>query len=136
MSRRWFFLTPAAPLRRLPSDIHNKRTKPRHKRDQSPLEAVLILTSVFDRRDHEADGLQELDFETQWLNDLGRVCGVLDGLDVQYERARLAPLVGAKEHAKDHQKVGTALPVQEAERRAARFRELLEHLATKAPRQI
>ena len=37
-----------------------------------------------------------VDFETQWLNDLGRVCHLLDGLGVQYEKARLAPLVGAK----------------------------------------
>jgi hypothetical protein len=77
-----------------------------------------------------------VDFETQWLNDLGRVCSLLDGLGVQYERARLAPLVGGKEHTKDHQKIGTALPAQESEQRAARFRELLEHLATKAPRRI
>jgi hypothetical protein len=80
--------------------------------------------------------VQVVDFETRWLNDLGRVCGLLDGLGVQYERARLAPLVGAKEHTKDHQKIGTALPTQEAEQRAARFRELLEHLATKAPRRL
>jgi hypothetical protein len=77
-----------------------------------------------------------VDFETQWLNDLERVCGLLDELGVQYERARLAPLVGAKEHTKDHQKIGTGLPAQEAEQRAARFRELLEHLATKAPQRI
>lgn len=80
--------------------------------------------------------VQVVDFQTGWLNDLERVCNLFDGLGVQYDRARLAPLVGAKEHTKDHQKIGTALPAEEAEQKADRFRELLLHLATKAPRRI
>jgi hypothetical protein len=70
-----------------------------------------------------------IDFETGWLNDLGRVCGLLEELGVPYERARLAPLVGAKEHTKDHQKIGAALPAQEAGQKAERFRLLLESRA-------
>jgi hypothetical protein len=77
-----------------------------------------------------------IDFETGWLNDLGRVCGLLEELGVQYERARLAPLVGAKEHTKDHQKTGAALPAQEADQKADRFRQLLEDLGTKAQPRI
>ena len=50
-------------------------------------------------------------------------CAVLlDKLGVQYDKALLAPVVGAKEHTKEHQKIGAALPAQEAEQKAARFR--------------
>jgi hypothetical protein len=66
-----------------------------------------------------------IDFETRWLNDLGRVCGLFDALGLPYNRARLAPLVGAKEHTKDDQKIGAMLPAAAAEQKAARFRELL-----------
>jgi hypothetical protein len=69
--------------------------------------------------------VQVVDFRTEWLNDLERVCSLLDGLGVQYDRARLASVVGAKEHTKDHQKIGTALPAEEAEQKDGRFRELL-----------
>jgi hypothetical protein len=75
-----------------------------------------------------------IEFETGWLNDLGRVCNLLEGLGVQYEKARLAPVVGAKEHTKDHQKIGAMLAPEEAQQKAARFRQLLEHLGTKASR--
>ena len=34
-----------------------------------------------------------IDFETGWLNDLDRVCDLLDKLGVQYDRALLAPVV-------------------------------------------
>lgn len=74
-----------------------------------------------------------IDFETGWLNDLDRVYGLLDRLGVQYERARLAPLVGAKEHTKTHQKVGAPLPPKEAEQKAARFLRLLAQWEPTAP---
>lgn len=80
--------------------------------------------------------IQVVDFQTRWLNDLERVCRLLDGLGVQYDRARLAAVVGAKEHTKDHQKIGAALSAQEAEQKDGCFRELLQHLATKTPRRI
>jgi hypothetical protein len=67
-----------------------------------------------------------IDFETSWLNDLGRVCGLLDDLGVRYDRSLLEPLVGAREHTKDDQKVSASLPPEEAQARAARFRELIE----------
>ncbi|HEV2700138.1 MAG TPA: hypothetical protein VGV09_00800, partial [Steroidobacteraceae bacterium] len=41
-----------------------------------------------------------IDFETDWLNDRSRVYSLLDGLGMQYETAQLAPLIGAREHAK------------------------------------
>jgi hypothetical protein len=73
-----------------------------------------------------------IDFETGWLNDLDRVYGLMDGLGLQYDRDRLAPLVGARVHTKAHQKVGGALPVEEAEQKAARFEQLLERLQSAA----
>jgi hypothetical protein len=76
-----------------------------------------------------------IDFETGWLNDLGRVCSLLDALGVRYETALLAPVIGAKEHTKAHQKIGAMLPAQEAEQKAVRFGELLEQLGTQAPRR-
>jgi hypothetical protein len=76
--------------------------------------------------------VQVIDFETRWLNDLGRVCGLLDQLGMPYERAPLALLVGTREHTKDHQKIGAALAAEEAEQKAGRFRQLLEQLGTKA----
>jgi hypothetical protein len=75
-----------------------------------------------------------IDFETGWLNDLERVCRLLDGLDVRYETARLASLVGAKEHTKAHQKIGAMLAAEEAEHKAGRFLQLLEQLGMKASR--
>ena len=77
-----------------------------------------------------------IDFETGWLNDLARVCSLLDGLGMQYERARLAPLVGAREHTKEHQKTGTALAPEEAQRKAARFLLLLEQRGARTPRPL
>jgi hypothetical protein len=72
--------------------------------------------------------IRVIDFETEWLNDLDRVYSLMDGLGVQYDRARLAPLVGARVHTKAHQKIGGALPAQEAQQKADRFQQLLEHL--------
>ncbi len=66
-----------------------------------------------------------IDFETHWLNDLDRVCGLFDGLGLQYDKTLLAPLVGSKENTREHQKVG-ALPPQEALQMAARFLQLLK----------
>jgi len=77
-----------------------------------------------------------VDFETGWLNDLDRVYDLLDGLGVQYERARLAPLVGAREHTKTHQKVGTPLSEKEAELKAARFLRMLEQRSQAAPASL
>ena len=70
-----------------------------------------------------------VDFETKWLNDLGRVCSLLDQLGLQYDTARLATLIGTREHTKDWQKIDDPLPAQEAEQKAERFRQLLEKLA-------
>jgi hypothetical protein len=62
------------------------------------------------------------------------VCTLLDRLGVQYERARLAQLVGAREHTKAHQKIDAALPTEEALQKAARFLQLLAELGKLAPR--
>jgi len=75
-----------------------------------------------------------IDFETRWLNDLGRVCSLMEQLGVQYEKTRLAALIGAREHTKERQKVRTALPAEEAEHKAYRFRELLERVAPNGSR--
>jgi hypothetical protein len=64
-------------------------------------------------------------FETQWLNELERVCGLFDGLGLKYDKALLQPVVGSKENTREHQKVG-ALPPQEAVQMAARFLQLLK----------
>jgi hypothetical protein len=70
-----------------------------------------------------------IDFETGWLNDLDRVYSLMDGLGVQYDRARLAPLVGARAHTNAHQKIAGALAAEEAQQKAERFLQLLEQLA-------
>jgi hypothetical protein len=75
-----------------------------------------------------------IDFETRWLNDLGRVCSLMEELCVQYETARLAALIGAREHTKERQKVRAALPAEEAEHKAYRFQQLLERVAPKGAR--
>jgi hypothetical protein len=71
-----------------------------------------------------------IDFETGWLNDLGRVCSLLEELGIRYERSRLEPLVGAREHTKDQQKICAALQPEEAQEKAARFRQFLEDRKT------
>ena len=75
-----------------------------------------------------------IDFETRWLNDLGRVCSLMEQLGVQYEKARLAALMGVREHIKQPQKIRTALSAEEAEHKAYCFRQLLERVAPKVPR--
>jgi hypothetical protein len=75
-----------------------------------------------------------VDFETRWLNDLGRVCSLMEQLGVQYEKARLAPLIGVREHTKEGEEICTALPAEEADHKAYCFRQLLKRLAPKAPR--
>ena len=75
-----------------------------------------------------------IDFETRWLNDLRRVCSLMEQLGVQYEKARLAALIGVREHTKESQKVGTALPAEEAQHKASCFQQLLERVAPRASR--
>jgi hypothetical protein len=77
--------------------------------------------------------IKVIDFETAWLNDFERVYSLMEGLGVQYDRARLEPLVGARVHTKAHQKTGSTLPARETEHKAARFLELLEHLKPAPP---
>jgi hypothetical protein len=67
-------------------------------------------------------------FQTEWLNDAQKMRELLDTLRVEYEAAAIATMIGHKEHTKDDQKIGCALPADVAERMACRFRELLESL--------
>jgi hypothetical protein len=72
-------------------------------------------------------------FQTEWLNDALRMCDLLDDLGVEYDTAVIAEMIGLKEHTKDDQKIGSALPTDVAEQMAGRFRKLLERLATSPP---
>ena len=69
-----------------------------------------------------------IDFETRWLNDPERVCCLMEQLGLQYDKNRLAALIGVREHTKESQKIRAALRAEEAKDRAYRFRQLLERL--------
>jgi hypothetical protein len=73
-------------------------------------------------------------FQTEWLNDALRMCDLLDDLGVEYDTAVIAAMIGLKEHTKDDQKIGSALPADVAEQMADRFRKLLERLEKDPPR--
>jgi hypothetical protein len=66
-----------------------------------------------------------VDFKTEWLSDLTRARGLLDELGVQYDAERLAQAIGTKANTKDHQKIGAALPAEEAQQKTERFQALL-----------
>jgi hypothetical protein len=72
--------------------------------------------------------VQCIRFETQWLNDANKVCELLDGLGIPYERPLIEAKVGLKEHTKDHIKTGVVLAAGQAREMAARFSALLERL--------
>jgi hypothetical protein len=73
-------------------------------------------------------GVDMVRFETDWLGDKIKVFELLDRLGIRYERSRLETMVGGKEHTKDHQKTGHALPNGKAGEMAARFQQLLARL--------
>jgi hypothetical protein len=64
-------------------------------------------------------------FETRWLNDLPRICLLLDELGIEYERSPIERMIGTREHTKESQKIGTALPAGKGAQMASRFEELL-----------
>ncbi len=73
-------------------------------------------------------------FQTEWLNDALRMCDLLDDLGVEYDTAVIAAMIGLKEHTKDDQKIGSALPADVSEQMADRFRKLLESFEKDPPR--
>jgi hypothetical protein len=81
----------------------------------------------------EMPAVKIIDFETRWLNDLGRVCSLFDELGLEYDMSALAAVVGAREHTKDQQKIGAALSAEEAGRKTYRFRRLLERMGMTGP---
>jgi hypothetical protein len=71
--------------------------------------------------------------QTEWLNDPLRMCDLLEDLGVEYDTAVIEAMIGIKEHTKDDQKIGSALPAEVAEEMASRFRKLLERLGKDSP---
>jgi hypothetical protein len=69
--------------------------------------------------------LRVVRFETEWLNDVAKVFELLDGLGVKFDRQATAAKVGIREHDKEHQKQGPALPAAQAEEMHSRFLVLL-----------
>jgi hypothetical protein len=67
-------------------------------------------------------------FETRWLNDLDRVCGLLDSLGMAYERSAIDAVVGRREHAKEHEKNPMDLCGDQLAGMELKFRKLLESL--------
>lgn len=74
-----------------------------------------------------------VDFETRWLNDIEHVANLFDLLGLEYDSVQLAKRVGVKEHTKHRQKVGAALPPEEAAWRASQFKELLAQMFSTRP---
>jgi hypothetical protein len=72
--------------------------------------------------------LRMVRFETQWLNQLPRVLGLLEAVGVEYPRAAIEAVVGLKENRKEHQKLVVALPDPLADQMDSRFRALLGRL--------
>jgi len=64
-------------------------------------------------------------FETDWLNDAGKVFELLDDLGLDYDRQTVAARVGIREHDKEHQKISPALPSTQAQEMHSRYRQLL-----------
>jgi len=67
-------------------------------------------------------------FETDWFNDANKVFELFDALDMRYERPPIEAVIGKREHTKSHQKIGVALPADQARDMAFRFTELLGSL--------
>jgi hypothetical protein len=75
-------------------------------------------------------------FETGWLNDLERVCGLLDTLGMPHERSAIEAVVGRREHTKEHEKNPTDLCGDQLAGMELKFRQLLAslgYLASCAP---
>jgi hypothetical protein len=72
--------------------------------------------------------LKMVRFETGWFNDLPRICLLLDELGIEYQRSAIARMIGTREHTKESQKIGTALPAGKRAQMASRFEELLATL--------
>jgi hypothetical protein len=67
-------------------------------------------------------------FETHWFNDAKKVFELFDALDIRYERPPIEAVIGNREHTKEHQKIGVALPAEHAREMESRFGELLGRL--------
>jgi hypothetical protein len=80
-------------------------------------------------------GLRIARFETDWLNDIQRIFALLDGLDMVYDKQRVAALVGIREHDKEQMKKSPALPPAQAQEMASRFRDLLMQRGFELPRE-
>jgi hypothetical protein len=64
-------------------------------------------------------------FETDWLNDAEKVFELFDALGVDYDRQIVATKVGIHEHDKEQQKMGPALPSEQAQEMHSLYRKLL-----------
>ncbi len=64
-------------------------------------------------------------FETAWLNDTQKLFGLLDDLDIEYEKSSIEARVGTWEHTKEHHKLNAGLPPAQTQEMASRFQEFL-----------
>jgi hypothetical protein len=69
--------------------------------------------------------LRVVRFETAWLNEIGRVRELFDGLGIEYDDARLEGRLGERTHIKAHQKYVAALDPTHALAMDERFQALL-----------
>jgi hypothetical protein len=72
-------------------------------------------------------------FETNWLNDIGKVYELFDDLGIEYDKLLLAAKVGIREHEKDEEKTGPELAREQAQEMLAIFRKLLAHRGLELP---
>ena len=73
----------------------------------------------------QVPSLKVVRFETEWLNDTGKVFELLEGLGIDFDKQTTASKVGIREHDKEEQKKGAALPAAQAEEMHSRFLALL-----------
>jgi hypothetical protein len=66
-------------------------------------------------------------FETNWLNNVGRVYALFDELGLEYDKLLLAAKVGIREHDKEEEKTGPAMARGRGAQMLSQFRELLSH---------
>jgi len=73
----------------------------------------------------QAPQLNMVRFETGWLNDPERVYGLLDELGCEYDKDKIAPMVGVHAHEKEDEKTGPTLAIDDCRAMLARIRDLL-----------
>jgi hypothetical protein len=64
-------------------------------------------------------------FETGWLNDANKIYRLLDELGCEYDKGKIAPMVGVHAHEKEDEKTGPAPSLDDRQAMLSRLRDLL-----------